>query len=206
MFTIFDTETSGFLAPNKPFDDPSQGRIMSIAALLLDEECNEVNHFYTLIDIPDHVYVNPGAQEVHGISKEDCKKYGIYIEMALIMLNAFRDKSKYQVCHNFKFDHGMVHQEAVNNTQFALGYVMPHICTMEECTDIVKLPFKTQSHKAYGQKYKWPKLEECMKHFFNESLDGAHDALVDVRATAKLFRHLWKEGYLDKYKSPPAIQ
>lgn len=39
-------------------------------------------------------------------------------------------------------------------------------------------------------KPKPPKLEECIRHFFDEALEGAHDALVDVRACARVHRHL----------------
>jgi DNA polymerase-3 subunit epsilon len=39
-------------------------------------------------------------------------------------------------------------------------------------------------------KPKPPKLSECIQFFFNEELVGAHDALVDVRACVRVFRHL----------------
>lgn len=39
-------------------------------------------------------------------------------------------------------------------------------------------------------KPKAPKLAECVKHFFGEDLAGAHDALVDVRACARVFFRL----------------
>jgi len=39
-------------------------------------------------------------------------------------------------------------------------------------------------------KPKPPKLEECIRHFFGEELDGAHDAMVDVVACRRVFFHL----------------
>ena len=68
------------------------------------------------------------------------------------------------------------------------------ICTMLASMNIVKaIP------KRNGQ-WKWPKLEECMNHFFNETIEGAHDALVDVRATARVYYHLHKIGaFHDEY-------
>lgn len=201
MITVFDTETSGFLSQSLPFEHPNQGRIMSIAALLLDEQLEEVSHFYTLIDIPDHVFVNEGAFKAHGIPKEACKKYGISIENAIRILIEMFNKSRYRVGHNLKFDMGMIHQEWTSLTQMSLTD-MDSICTMEVTTDICKLPFSTHSRRAFGQKYKWPKLEEAVKHLLGETMEGAHDALVDVRYTAKLFKYLWQEGYLDKYKNP----
>ena len=50
--------------------------------------------------------------------------------------------------------------------------------------------------KRNGQ-WKWPKLEECVRHFFGETLVGAHDALTDVRATARVFYHLVDTGVFD---------
>jgi DNA polymerase-3 subunit epsilon len=35
-----------------------------------------------------------------------------------------------------------------------------------------------------------PKLEECIQHFFSEELPGAHDALIDARACARVYFHL----------------
>jgi len=43
-------------------------------------------------------------------------------------------------------------------------------------------------------KPKPPKLEECIRHFFNEELDGAHDAMVDVRACRRVYFHLQTMG------------
>ena len=39
-------------------------------------------------------------------------------------------------------------------------------------------------------KPKPPKLEECIKHFFNETLEGAHDAMVDLAACSRVYFHL----------------
>ena len=39
---------------------------------------------------------------------------------------------------------------------------------------------------------KMPKLEEAIWHFFQEKLEGAHDALVDAKACGRLYFHLVK--------------
>jgi hypothetical protein len=48
--------------------------------------------------------------------------------------------------------------------------------------------------------YKWPKLREAYFHCFGEELKDAHDALVDVRATARVLKWLGENRCL------PAIQ
>ncbi len=43
----------------------------------------------------------------------------------------------------------------------------------------------------YG--FKWPKLEELYNICFQEKLENAHDAMVDVRATFRCFDKLEKD-------------
>lgn len=58
---------------------------------------------------------------------------------------------------------------------------MQKICTMKSTTDFCGLT------NSYG--FKYPKLEELYSKLFNESLEGAHDAMRDVFNTAKCY---WK--------------
>jgi DNA polymerase-3 subunit epsilon len=37
---------------------------------------------------------------------------------------------------------------------------------------------------------KSPTLSECIRHFFGEEHSDAHDAVADVRACIRIFRHL----------------
>lgn len=41
-----------------------------------------------------------------------------------------------------------------------------------------------------------PILQELHNHLFNEDFDGAHDALADVKATARCFFELKRLGIL----------
>jgi DNA polymerase-3 subunit epsilon len=61
---------------------------------------------------------------------------------------------------------------------------------MEAAAPIVNLPPTERMLAAGFNKPKAPKLEECIHHFFGETLAGAHDALVDVRACARVYFHL----------------
>ncbi len=38
--------------------------------------------------------------------------------------------------------------------------------------------------------YKWPKLQETYKFLFGEEFEGAHDAMADVRACARIYFEL----------------
>jgi len=54
---------------------------------------------------------------------------------------------------------------------------------MQLMTPICKLPSQRQT-------FKWPKLQEAYNFCFKEDFKGAHDALSDVRATARVLRWL----------------
>ena len=66
---------------------------------------------------------------------------------------------------------------------------MKKICTMKSTTEFCGLTNK------YGQKY--PKLEELYFRLFNENIEGAHDAKVDVFNTAKCYWKLRDLGQID---------
>jgi DNA polymerase III subunit epsilon len=60
------------------------------------------------------------------------------------------------------------------------------ICTMQATTDFCKI------QGPYG--YKWPSLPELHFKLFRETFDEAHDAMVDINATARCFWELRKLG------------
>ena len=51
-------------------------------------------------------------------------------------------------------------------------------------------PTEKMLRSRYRDQFKAPKLAEACRYFFGEDLVGAHDALVDVRACARLYFHL----------------
>jgi DNA polymerase III epsilon subunit-like protein len=62
------------------------------------------------------------------------------------------------------------------------------ICTMESTTNFCAL------HGPYG--YKWPKLSELHRKLFRCDFEEAHNAAVDITATAKCFWELRRIGKL----------
>lgn len=196
MHLIIDTETTGFPSKSLPANHPGQARICQIAALKLDAEFNEIGELYTLIK-PDGWQISKGASECHGISMEMCEQEGRAMKEVMDEFLSLTSTFGYIVAHNYKFDYQMlVIEETVNNKiMFPPCDTYQSICTMELCTPICKLPHTRRN--AFGQAYKWPKLVEAYKFFFpNEEMAKAHDALSDVRATAKIYRKLIKLGHI----------
>ena len=183
MYLIYDTETTGLPLFDKSPDNPGQAHILQLACLLLDESYEEVASFSSLIK-PTGWHIHSAAQAAHGISKEDCEKKGIDIKCALGVFNEFDRLSHSHIAHNIKFDAFLVNCENALHTAYTRITNKAQICTMLSTTEICKLPSKR------GSGYKWPKLIEVYQYLFHESFDGAHDALADVRACARVFKWL----------------
>ena len=84
-------------------------------------------------------------------------------------------------------------QENLVESLNKINVKLEKICTMKSSIDLCKLP-----PVRYGS-FKFPKLEELHHHLFGCSFDGAHDALEDVRATARCFFEMKKLGIEFKY-------
>lgn len=186
MYLILDTETTGFPSDNKTPTDPSQAQICQLGAMLVSSRRRVVGELNFLIrpdgwEIPEAL-----TRDVHGISTEMCREFGVPLALALQSLELFALKARLVICHNVPFDIKMLR---LAHLRSSLGFdsVIPSIetyCTMLATTEICKLP------KARGSGYKWPKLTEAYFHFFKEELDCAHDAMADVRGCARVFFEL----------------
>jgi DNA polymerase III epsilon subunit-like protein len=190
MYLIFDTETTGFFKKELPYDHPDQGRIVQLGALLLDKEFKEVSCFYTLIQ-PDGWNISPGAQAVHGITIEQCKKYGMPIGDAMRILSSMYDKSVHVVAHNLNFDSTMIDVEHALLGAISFNWEEDGLCTMLNTTDLCCIP------KPSGRSgNKWPKLVEALDVLLKQKLDKAHDAMADCKGCADLFKWLVQNGKL----------
>lgn len=208
MYILYDTETTGFPSTHLSPKDKKQARIIQLACLLVDDSGKELESFCSYVK-PDGWTINPGAQAAHGISLEKCEELGVPIDETLAGFFKLALQCKYSVCHNIRFDETMLAIEFDN----VFNPVMPPkevlewmdnksraICTMQLCTDICKLPFKggtkSMNKARFGQKYKWPTLQEAHKILLGSEFEDAHDALNDVRATLHIFNYLKKEGFI----------
>jgi DNA polymerase III subunit epsilon len=195
MFLILDTETTNFISKDLPASHRQQAHACQVAMLLLDDNFQEADFFYSLVHPEDRWDISEGAQKCHGISLFDCQDNGIPISHVLDQYRIWHNKSTHLVCHNLKFDHKIMSIE-LEASQFAWKpQEINYVCTMEAMTSIMKLPHKRVN--AFGKQYKWPTLAEaysCVTR--GGTILGAHDALVDVRATAKVFQYLVENKHI----------
>lgn len=197
MILFFDTETTGLPDYRMPHDHECQPHLVQLACLLTDDDGVERSAV--------NLVVNPGApipaaaSAVHGITDLIVDRCGVFETTAIAMWHRLAERADMLVAHNIKFDMWLIetawsrmHIGARRSGRpfAAVHGIRPRFCTMETAAPIVNLPPTERMIAAGFDKPKAPKLGECIRHFFGESLDGAHDALVDVRACARLYFHL----------------
>jgi len=185
LYTVWDTETTGF-TKNLPPEDPSQPDIVQLAAMLLSvpeaSETGDVEIISQLsLLVHGEIPVDQGAFEVHGISRDKTRKMGVPRASAVRLLKDLLAVSDIQVGHNLEFDLKIMRSAAHRaGIDMSLELAKPVICTMRQSTDICKIPGTRNG-------YKWPKAQEAHQKLCKCAFVGAHDALADVRATARIF-------------------
>lgn len=188
MILFFDTETTGFFQDRLPVDDPSQPYVVQLAAQLCEDSGEPLAGISLIVDPCVEIPVQ--ASNVHGITNEKAKQLGVTLEFAISAFQHLYARADLIVAHNIKFDKGVMEAAIARQYQRVRPITKKLFCTMETASPIIKLP-PTDRMKAAGfDKPKPPKLEECIRHFFNEELDGAHDAMVDVAACRRVYMHL----------------
>lgn len=180
MILFFDTETTGKADFQSRPDASHQPRIVQLACLLIDDTADweEVAHFNLIIK-PDGWTIPEEASAIHGITTERAALCGVPEIVALQVFDCLLMQSTIACAHNFSFDCFMLSRGSTIRRRELEKRIY---CTMESMTSVCKLPGK------YG--FKWPKLQEAHTHCFGSEFDGAHDALADVRACARIYRWL----------------
>ncbi|MBB3453934.1 DNA polymerase-3 subunit epsilon [Rhizobium sp. BK313] len=188
MILFFDTETTGFFQDRLPVDHPDQPYIVQLAAELCEDDGKPISGFSFIID--NGVDIPAQASNVHGITTERAAQFGMSAVSALSAFTHLYQRADLVCAHNIKFDRGVIETAIARHYERIMPLRKPLFCTMEAATPIVNLPPTERMLAAGFNKPKAPKLEECVRHFFNEGLDGAHDAMVDVVGCRRVYFHL----------------
>ncbi len=187
MLLFFDTETTGLPRDYRaPLTDASNWpRIVQLAWVLYDADGQEQSAHCALIR-PDGWQIPPNM--IHGISHAEAEAAGRPLRDVLGEFTAAAKAAQTLVAHNFDFDRAIVGAEYARLAQPDPIPTRRAICTMKTTTNLCAIP------AANGRGYKWPKLIELHHYLFREGFEGAHDALADVRATARCYWALRKQG------------
>jgi DNA polymerase-3 subunit epsilon len=192
----FDTETTGLPNSREILTHPSQPHITQLGFIL------EVNgHDALVVDSlvkPDGWEIGKIASELTGITLPMCEADGIPIADAVELFVIAAENADLIVCHNTAFDTKLMGIEYLrlqpNRKPTDVLSSRPILCTMKVSTPVCRI-----GKKDGRTGYKWPKLEEAIRFFFNEQLENAHSAIVDIKATRRLFYKLNELGYLDEH-------
>ena len=188
---IFDTETTGMVKWKEPPEHPGQPDLVQLAMLLVEREDWSIKTRASfVVQLADGVRIEPEAEATHGISRQDCERYGVAAVVAVSLFNQLCMQADVIVAHNISFDQSVM-QTALhrlgNKPDRMEGKSL--VCTKEATTDVLKLPGKYDS-------YKWPTLAEAYRHYTGLEIEGAHDALADTLACLEVYRALVSEGVL----------
>lgn len=190
---FFDTETTGFIKPDLPTGHEDQPHCVQLAAIMTDDLGNEEVCVNVIIR-PDGWAVPERAAAIHGITTEKAARYGIREQVASVIFYDLTCRADLLVAHNIQFDRQVVATMFERTKRAEWKLPEAQFCTMEAATPVVNLPPTPRMRAAGFNKPKAPKLEECIQHFYGETLEGAHDALVDVRACARIYFEMKRMG------------
>nr|WP_293837525.1 3'-5' exonuclease [uncultured Arsenicibacter sp.] len=190
MYLFYDTETTGV---PKSYKEPVTNtdnwpRITQLAWAICNAE-GEITKTESRIIKPDGFTIPAKSTETHGITTEFAMEFGNDLTYVLHEFRRDMQACSYQVAHNIDFDKPVVSCECVRMLgQFPDFMLIPDICTMKGSKEFCQIPNPPKALK-YGL-FKSPRLEELYKYLFNETFDGAHDALNDILATVRCFWEL----------------
>ena len=183
---FFDTETTGlpkdWKAPIEQLDN--WPRLVQIAWQVYNIEGDLLEEYEYIIK-PVGFIIPLEASAVHRITTEKALEKG---EDLLTILKVFSSSVKscgLLVAHNYSYDYNIMGSELLRNGLENSLKDKDYICTMNSSTDFCKIS------GPFGNK--WPKLEELYDILFNETFN-AHNALADIKATARCF---WKLSTLN---------
>lgn len=190
---FFDTETTGlpkdWKAPVEQLDN--WPRLVQIAWQVYNQEGDLLEEHEYIIK-PVGFIIPSEASVVHKITTEKALKKGVDLLTILKVFSSSVKSCGLLVAHNYSYDYNIMGSELLRNGLENTLKNKEHICTMNASTDFCKIS------GPYG--YKWPKLEELYDILFNETFN-AHNALDDIRATARCFWELSKKNIISVAKS-----
>jgi DNA polymerase III subunit epsilon len=176
----FDTETNGL-------DDVI--RLVEIGAVLIDDNGIE-RASISLIIRPDGWSIPENVSRIHGITTEIAVQFGVPLVVGIASLTNLWSVASVRVAHNLSFDEKVIATAIASIGRASMLTWPPAACTKELAAPVLNLPPTEKMLAAGYNKPKPPSLKECYQHFFHEDVPGAHGALADARACARVYRAL----------------
>lgn len=189
LILFVDTETCGIPNDRLPDDHEAQPPLVQLGCLLVDEDNGAEWATLELIVRPNGYTIPSEAAKVHGITTALAEAAGVPLSLVIPAYVHLRARASKVVAHNAEFDLKIMRQAiARNGKPVSLPGPVDYECTADLATPILNLPPTDRMVKAgYGNKPKRANLMEAHEYFLGEKFEGAHGALADVRACARVY-------------------
>lgn len=182
----WDTETQGIPRWDLPADDPSQPRMVQLAAVLCDDAGKELARFESIVK-PNGWTIPEGAAKVHGITTEIALAKGRPITEVLDGFDALLAQAGLLIAYNVRFDDKIIRGERRRLGRPDGFGTIPVFCCMRGATPLCKIKPTKKMRDVNFFDYKTPKLSEAVRILLNREHVGAHGALADAIATKDLY-------------------
>jgi DNA polymerase III subunit epsilon len=181
---VWDVESTGFPIRDRPSESDGQPHLVQVAAMLMNLDDGAELDRMDVIVRPDGWEIPADSVATHGITTARALAEGISEADALYRLMGLYDGADQSVAFNIPFDLRLTRTAMLRGgLDKALcdewKASVPTFCVMQASRKLTQLP-----------KNKAPTLSEAVEIILGEKLEGAHNALNDVRATARLYFHI----------------
>jgi DNA polymerase-3 subunit epsilon len=175
MLCVYDTETTGL--PSNHKDLPG---IIQIAAILYDKDGNEIDTHNTRVnpELKDDQW-EAGAIKVNGITPDMTRDWPTFFQILPAFAKFMRRATVLSGYNILGFDDDVLYKQLVRYG-FEKNFPWPY-----HRLDVMDLA-KAHHNEKGKRGNKRPKLTAIYKELFGEELEGAHDALNDVRGTGRV--------------------
>lgn len=197
---FYDTETTGLPLWNLPSEHPDQPRVVQLAAELCVEETGDTLQQMNMIILPDGWTIPDDVAAVHGITTERAMAEGIAADLAVAHFIDMWTEADQRAGHNESFDMRMLRIELMRHGFYSMQTIgtppvpfadywkaAPAYCTQGNSVKILNLPPTPKMVAARRKGPKSPNLGEAYQFFTGQPLEGAHDAMNDVRAAKAVY-------------------
>lgn len=187
---VYDFETSGLPLFKEPSEHPDQPHIVQVGAELIDLDTRRVHGTLDVIVKPDGWVIPDDVAAIHGTTTEVALQVGIPEHLALRILLAMWRRAEVRIGHNEQFDARIARIACMRflDAEVADEWKAGNAeCTQLLATPILKLPPTDKMKAARRFHHKSASLGEAFEFFTGKKLEGAHSAIVDVRACQTVY-------------------
>ena len=182
---VLDTETTGLpqkvsfdlFYPPCDLEKYSEARVFQIAWIIAENGTETECHNY-FVKPTDGLVKHPNMS-IHNNSIERCHSEGVDLAVIINKLKNAIESVDLVVGHNLAFDIHVLQSECVRQ-KYVFIDLLNTLFTKSFCT---MYHSKYQLRIMSGKYIKHPSLGELHNYCFGSDIFGAHDALVDCRAT-----------------------